>query len=105
MIDAGWMAMSRDRGTAAQDVDQGYGVVCNAAGRVIGDLIVSSANQEHGIISLRPGAKGPLPDMPVGAHLRILPNHACATAAQFDRYNVLPAEGGPLQTWHRFRGW
>lgn len=105
MIDAGWMAMSRDRGTAVQGVDQGYGVVCNAAGRVIDDLIVSTANQEHGIISLRRGAKGTLPDMPVGARLRILPNHACATAAQFDRYNVLPAEGGPLQTWHRFGGW
>lgn len=105
MIDAGWMAMSRDRGTAAQDVDQGYGVVCDAYGRLMIDLIVSSVNQEHGIISRRPGAKGPLPDLPVGTHLRILPNHACATAAQYDRYNVLPAEGGPLQTWHRFRGW
>jgi D-serine deaminase-like pyridoxal phosphate-dependent protein len=44
MIDAGWMAMSRDRGTAAQDADQGYGVVCDAGGRVIEDLIVSGAN-------------------------------------------------------------
>ncbi|MFZ1467581.1 MAG: DSD1 family PLP-dependent enzyme [Paracoccaceae bacterium] len=105
MIDAGWMAMSRDRGTATQNVDQGYGLVCDADGRVLGDLIVSSANQEHGIISLRPGSKGALPDLPVGTHLRILPNHACATAAQYDRYNVLPAEGGPLQTWHRFGGW
>lgn len=105
MVDAGWMAMSRDRGTAAQKVDQGYGVVCDADGRVIRDLIVSSANQEHGIISLRPGAKGPLPDLPIGTYLRILPNHACATAAQYDCYNVLPAEGGALQIWQRFGGW
>lgn len=105
MIDAGWMAMSRDRGTAAQDLDQGYGVVCDADGRVIDDLIVSGANQEHGILSLRPGAKGPLPELPVGRSLRILPNHACATAAQFDRYTLLPAGGGPLQVWHRFGGW
>ena len=105
MIDAGWMAMSRDRGTAAQDLDQGYGVVCDADGRVMRDLIVSGANQEHGILSLRPGAKGPLPELPVGRCLRILPNHACATAAQFDRYNLLPAGGGPLQVWHRFGGW
>lgn len=105
MIDAGWMAMSRDRGTAAQDLDQGYGVVCDADGRVMRDLIVSGTNQEHGIISLRPGAKGPLPGLPVGTCLRILPNHACATAAQFDRYNLLPAGGGPLQVWHRFGGW
>ncbi|MCX2721107.1 DSD1 family PLP-dependent enzyme [Roseibium salinum] len=105
MIDAGWMAMSRDRGTAAQDVDLGYGVVCDAEGRVMRDLIVSTANQEHGIVSLRPGAAGPMPDLPLGTHLRILPNHACATAAQHDRYNVLPANGGPMNTWHRFGGW
>src|SRR5207247_3015713 len=30
IVDAGWMALSRDRGTAAQRVDQGYGVVCDS---------------------------------------------------------------------------
>ena len=35
ICDAGWMAMSRDRGTAAQRVDQGYGMVCNEAGTPI----------------------------------------------------------------------
>lgn len=105
MIDAGWMALSRDRGTASQDVDQGYGLVCDDNGRVLPDLIVSSANQEHGIVSLRPGADGSIPDLPVGTRLRILPNHACATAAQHDHYNVLPKDGGSLQTWPRFGGW
>lgn len=105
MIDAGWMALSRDRGTAAQDVDQGYGLVCDINGRVLPDLIVSSANQEHGIVSLRPGADGLMPDLPVGTRLRILPNHACATAAQHDHYIVLPQDGGPMQTWNRFGGW
>ena len=32
LIDAGWMALSRDRGTANHPVDQGYGLVCNADG-------------------------------------------------------------------------
>ncbi|WP_353475192.1 DSD1 family PLP-dependent enzyme [Salipiger sp. H15] len=105
MIDAGWMALSRDRGTAAQAVDQGYGVVCDAAGRVLPDLIVTSANQEHGIVALRPGAAGPVPEFPVGTQLRILPNHACAVAAQHDRYHVIGAEGGPLRVWPRFGGW
>ncbi|MEQ5872263.1 DSD1 family PLP-dependent enzyme [Sagittula sp. NFXS13] len=105
MIDAGWMALSRDRGTAAQDVDQGYGLVCDVNGRVLPDLIVSSANQEHGIVSLRSGVDGTVPDLPVGTRLRILPNHACATAAQHDRYHVLPQYGGPMQTWPRFGGW
>jgi D-serine deaminase-like pyridoxal phosphate-dependent protein len=106
MVDAGWMAMSRDRGTAAQPVDQGYGVVCDIEGRVIDALILISANQEHGVVARRPGSTAPMPDWPVGTMLRILPNHACATAAQYDNYNVLLAAApGALAVWPRFRGW
>ncbi|WP_428929704.1 alanine racemase [Marinibacterium sp. SX1] len=105
MIDAGWMALSRDRGTAAQEVDQGYGLVCDETGRILPGLIVSGTNQEHGTVSLRSGEDGPVPDLPVGARLRILPNHACATAAQHHRYTVLPVDGGSLQSWPRFGGW
>ncbi|HEX2725294.1 MAG TPA: alanine racemase, partial [Beijerinckiaceae bacterium] len=106
LVDAGWMAMSRDRGTASHEVDQGYGVVCDADGRVIPDLIVANANQEHGIVALRPRSRETLPDLPVGTRLRILPNHACATAAQFDAYDVIPAApGAPLMRWPRFGGW
>ena len=106
MVDAGWMAMSRDRGTAAQAVDQFYGVVCDIRGRVIPDAALLSANQEHGIIASRPGSDAALPDWPLGTVLRILPNHACATAAQFDGYSVLLAGGdGGMAYWPRFRGW
>ena len=105
LVDAGWMALSRDRGTAAQAVDQGYGLVCDAAGRVLPDLIVAAANQEHGIIACRPDSGAGLPDLPVGTRLRILPNHACATAAQHGGYHVLPAAGGPPAFWPRFGGW
>ena len=106
MVDAGWMAMSRDRGTAAQQVDQGYGLVCDIEGRVVDDMLLISANQEHGIVGRRPGSTGALPDWPLGTRLRILPNHACATAAQFDAYTVLlAAQPGETATWPRFRGW
>ena len=103
LIDAGWMATSRDRGTARQPVDQGYGLVCDSAGVLIPDLIVADANQEHGIIAHRHG--GPLPALPVGTRLRILPNHACATAAQHDRYHVVDTQGQVTATWTRFSGW
>jgi D-serine deaminase-like pyridoxal phosphate-dependent protein len=106
MVDAGWMAMSRDRGTAAQAVDQFYGLVCGIDGQVIEDVVLLSANQEHGIIARRPGSTATVPDWPLGTMLRILPNHACATAAQFDGYNVLLAGGsGETAYWPRFRGW
>ena len=103
MIDAGWMALSRDRGTAVQAMDQGYGLVCDADGRVLPDLIVASANQEHGIVTLRAGAERAAPDLPVGTRLRILPNHACATAAQHAAYHVLTNDA--LEVWPRFGGW
>lgn len=105
IVDAGWMAMSRDRGTASQPIDQGYGLVCDAQGRVIADLIMSGANQEHGILSIRAGSKAPLPVLPVGTLVRILPNHACATGAQHDEYVVLNAAGAIQAVWPRFRGW
>ena len=106
ITDAGWMAMSRDRGTASQAVDQGYGVVCGVDGELLGDAIVVGANQEHGIVALRAGSSGKLPELSVGTRLRILPNHACATAAQFDRYHVVPqAQGAAMIQWSRFSGW
>ncbi len=106
ITDAGWMALSRDRGTASQAVDQGYGLVCDEDGRVLPDLIVTGANQEHSVLSLRPGSAERLPELPIGAKLRILPNHACATAAQHDGYWVVPeVEGQPLQRWSRFNHW
>src|SRR3954466_16355693 len=79
ITDAGWMAMSRDRGTASQRVDQGYGVVCDVAGKPLDDLIVASTNQEHGIIGCRTGGTLDVTQYPVGTLLRVLPNHACAT--------------------------
>jgi D-serine deaminase-like pyridoxal phosphate-dependent protein len=37
--------------------------------------------------------------------VRILPNHACATGAQHDRYHVVAAGSGAVRQWERFRGW
>jgi D-serine deaminase-like pyridoxal phosphate-dependent protein len=105
LIDGGWMALSRDRGTARHQVDQGYGVVCDIDGRPYPDLIVSDASQEHGIISVRPGSAQRLPELAVGTRVRILPNHACATGAQHERYYVTRGTGEVVASWPRVRGW
>lgn len=106
IVDAGWMAMSRDRGTARQKLDQGYGLACDALGRPYEDLIVADANQEHGIVALRPGARAALPELPLGAQLRILPNHACATGAQYQTYHVVRGGADAINaTWPRIGGW
>jgi D-serine deaminase-like pyridoxal phosphate-dependent protein len=105
IVDAGWMALSRDRGTSGQAVDQGYGLVCCLDGQVLGDLIVLQANQEHGVIGVRPGTNATVPDLKVGDRLRILPNHACATAAQHACYEVVAGLPDIIDSWERFSGW
>jgi D-serine deaminase-like pyridoxal phosphate-dependent protein len=105
ITDGGWMALSRDRGTAAQRTDYGYGMVVGADGRSLGDLIVTAASQEHGIVAPRVAgdAFDPL-SLPVGSLLRVLPNHACATAGQFDRYHL--TQGTSLiGEWPKINGW
>lgn len=106
VVDAGWTALSRDRGTAAQAVDQGYGLVCTADGEILNDWIVSAVSQEHGIVTRRDGSTVPGHEglFPYGSRLRILPNHACATADQFDGYLVMRA-GLIVERWRRERGW
>ena len=106
IVDAGWMAMSRDRGTAKQTVDHGYGAVCAVDGEPVPALWMGAANQEHGIVSMRDGS---CPDdlvqrYPIGTLLRVQPNHACATAAQYDAYRVVEGDA-IIDTWPRFSGW
>jgi D-serine deaminase-like pyridoxal phosphate-dependent protein len=105
LIDAGFLALSRDRGTADLPVDWGYGAVCApTTGQVIEGVTVSSTNQEHGIITSR---SGPIDfaSFPVGSRVLILPNHACATAAAYDRYFVTDGGERIVDVWDRVNGW
>lgn len=105
IVDAGWMAMSRDRGTARQSRDFGYGLACGLDGEPIRErLIMIAANQEHGIVAAPDASLLSLVErFPIGTRLRIFPNHACATGAQFSQYHAV-AEDSTV-TWSRFNGW
>lgn len=106
IVDAGWMALSRDRGTADQTVDRGYGVVCDEDGRILSpQVIVKSTNQEHGILSRRDGEPLAVAAFPIGRRLRILPNHACATAGQFGEMYLIRTDGEASERLERCRGW
>jgi len=75
-------------------------------GTLFPDLLMTDANQEHGTLAVRPGSGARLPDLAIGTRLRIYPNHACATAAQFDCYHVVETGGESLTAvWTRIRGW
>ncbi|MFD2633300.1 DSD1 family PLP-dependent enzyme [Idiomarina piscisalsi] len=102
LTDSGWMALSRDRGTASQGKDFGYGQICRTDGSVLAGLCINSTSQEHGVIELTETYQPE--DFPVGSQLRILPNHACATAAMHPLYHILLSDGSH-KTWQRIMGW
>ena len=108
IVDAGWMALSSDRSTGAFPLDQGLGLVVRLDNEPEQgpdqELIVASANQEHGLVVPRSGGSLCFEQYPIGTRLRILPIHACATAAQFGGYQV-EAEGTEPRFWPRFGGW
>ena len=105
IVDAGWMAMSRDRGTLNQSRDFGLGQVCTEEGTVLEGYLISSANQEHGIVSCSGERDLDIAKrFPIGTRLRILPNHACATGAQHPVYHAVNQDG-VVTAWPRFYGW
>ncbi len=105
ITDAGWTALSSDRSAASQEMGSGFGMVCDIEGNPISGLMVSSVNQEHGIITDRAGGRIPWQDVQIGTTLRILPNHACATAAMHDHYVVVDGDTGVIDRWQRVNGW
>jgi D-serine deaminase-like pyridoxal phosphate-dependent protein len=99
LVDAGGLALSKDRSTEAAPKDYGFGLALDIKGkRSFGDAIVRRAYQEHGVIEQAPALQ-------VGAKLRIAPNHTCMTAGAHDRYYVVDGGDEVVATWTRVNGW
>jgi D-serine deaminase-like pyridoxal phosphate-dependent protein len=105
VIDAGGLALSKDRSTAAvADGDLGYGLVVDVDGQPsFGRLVVGGVHQEHG--EIRGDEPLPFGRLPIGARVRVLPNHACMTAAAYDRFLVVEEDGSVASVWSRINGW
>jgi D-serine deaminase-like pyridoxal phosphate-dependent protein len=104
VVDAGAMALSKDRSTHSAAKDWGFGHVRAVDGAIrYGRSQVERANQEHGIVRFDPDL--PIPDLRIGDRLRIAPNHVCMTAAQHDRYFVVDDGDEIIAVWPRINGW
>jgi D-serine deaminase-like pyridoxal phosphate-dependent protein len=103
LLDAGAIALSKDRSTEKAPRDFAFGLVLDRDGVPLpGPAVVTRVHQEHGEVRRLDG--GALPPFRVGDRLRIAPNHVCLTAANFDRFHVM--EGGEVvATWDRVCGW
>jgi D-serine deaminase-like pyridoxal phosphate-dependent protein len=108
LVDAGALALSKDRSTQAVSNDVGFGLVASRAGRFFArQHVVDRVYQEHGLIALAPGMA--LNEARIGDRLRIYPNHVCMTAAMHDAYHVVDSAAWDgedvLAVWPRINGW
>jgi D-serine deaminase-like pyridoxal phosphate-dependent protein len=104
LLDAGALALSKDRSTQVTQHDAGYGAVWDVEGRpAYGNCFVERAYQEHGVAV----SDSPIDfrSIPVGTKVRVAPNHACITAAAHDRYYVVDGGTEILAEWDRVNGW
>ncbi len=103
LCDAGALALSKDIGANTFLPDAAYGYVCdpNTMER-LGDLSIGGVHQEHGAIAV--SDTDWFARLPVGSPIRILPNHACLTAAAHDSYTVVE-DGSVVGEWGRVNGW
>ena len=107
LIDAGALALSKDVSANRQGKHVGFGLVCPMnGGPPLADMHVAEVNQEHGLIGAAESCEVMVERFPVGTRLRVLPNHACLTAAPYDRYHVV--RGGSTEVvsvWTKCTGW
>ena len=101
VVDAGAIALSKDRGPVGLDAACGYGHVLDLEGNETG-MRVTSLSQEHGEIDA--GDSGVFDRIKVGDRLRILANHSCLTAAQHSHYNVIE-NNTVVDRWQIHSGW
>lgn len=101
VIDAGAIALSKDRGPVGLDSSCGYGHVLDIDGNETG-MRVTGMSQEHG--EIESGDTEMFDRFKVGDRLRILANHSCLTAAQHLHYHVVE-NGEIVDRWEIHRGW
>ncbi len=102
LLDAGALALSKDRSTEAAPKDWKFGRVLDLDGRpTLGEAMVVRVHQEHGEVR---GEGLPLDRLPVGARVRVAPNHVCLTAAAHAQYHVLE-NGRLVAIWERANHW
>ena len=102
LVDAGALAMSKDRGAAHVPGVRGYGRVCDLDGMWLKGVSLVGLSQEHGKLHI--GADYAGSPLQLGERLRIVPHHSCLVTALHDPLYVLE-DGQITAQWRPVRGW
>jgi D-serine deaminase-like pyridoxal phosphate-dependent protein len=101
IVDAGAIALSKDRGPVDLDPGCGYGKVLDLQGNDLG-LVVNEMSQEHGVLIATDDHV--FNNFKIGTRVRIVANHSCLTAAQHTHYNVWDGHR-IVDQWRIHTGW
>jgi D-serine deaminase-like pyridoxal phosphate-dependent protein len=111
LVDAGALALSKDLSAGEFGAGYGYGLVCPIdGGPPMEGLRVADVHQEHGLLAASDdsdeAAAAMFTALPIGARVRLLPNHACMTVAPYDRYHLVRGGGTRVEgQWDKATGW
>lgn len=105
VIDAGGLALSKDRSTQGRSFDCKYGWVCDVYNHRVGDLWVYDVSQEIGMVQSASNKAIESFNLTVGSKVRILPNHADMTAAAYEEYHVINNGIEIIDKWTRTNRW
>lgn len=107
LIDAGALALSKDISASHLRDEMGYGLVMIDESDVpLTGVFVAAVHQEHGLIATDGDLQALFRALPIGSHVRVLPHHACMTAAPYDNYYVgRDTSSGYEAIWSKARGW
>lgn len=105
VVDAGGLALSKDKSRVKGNPEAAYGQVAALDGTwFLPPVVVADVHQEHGEIIADSSPE--LAGLQIGSRVRIYPNHACMTAAMYDRYHVVRGtDTQVLASWDKTQGW
>jgi D-serine deaminase-like pyridoxal phosphate-dependent protein len=96
LIDAGAIAFSKDVGPIP-----GFGRVVTPG---LEGYNVVKVSQEHGILEWK--GEGQPPKLDIGTTVKIMPQHACLTAAAYPWYYIIEDDGETVvDVWVPWKGW
>lgn len=98
-IDAGALAMSKDIGANTFLPNAAYGWICETETMKPTGLAITAVHQEHGTVAVDDSVW--YERLPIGSTVRVLPGHACLTAA--GGYGAYHTTCGKV--WPRVDGW
>lgn len=105
VIDAGGLALSKDRSRVEGQPEAAYGQLAALDGSPYSaQARVADVHQEHGEVHY--GSAPELAGLQPGDRLRVLPNHACMTAAMYSQYHLVRGAGTEvIGVWDKTQGW